>query len=187
MPLEFEEVGSVSVLQAETGSEVLLEQRGLFDLGEDGRVNVLLVRDTFALDLLLGGFGRAEKLLLGNLLLGLSVAGEVGGSELGAVNTTDVDLGGSGNDVAVVDAAQGNTVNLERTSNKQSAVLESLEENNTLAAETASQDDQNGTGNQAGADFGGCRSFFALLGSGRLSRVPLGCNGGHNSGHDALA
>ena len=90
-----------------------------------------------------------EESLLG-LLLSLLVLGEVSGSgdllnRLG-VNTGDVDTLGGGNNVAGVHATERDTVDLERTGDKEDTLVEGLEEDDTLAAEAAGEDDQDGTG-----------------------------------------
>ena len=72
------------------------------------------------------------------------------------VDTLDVDGGGGSDDIAGVYAAQRNAVNLEGTGDEENTLGEVLEEHNTLATETASEEDQDGTG---------------LEGSARLARV----------------
>jgi hypothetical protein len=113
----------------------------------------------------LGLLALLEEGLLG-LLLSLLVLGEVSGSGgllkgLG-VNTADIDLLGGGDDVAGVHAAEGNTVDLEGAGDKEDTLVERLEEDDTLAAETASEEDQDGAGNEGLADLGGTQSLADL-------------------------
>ena len=113
----------------------------------------------------LGLLALLEESLLG-LLLGLLVLGEVAGgggllNGLG-VNTGDVDTLGGGDHVAGVHATERDTVDLERTGNKENTLVEVLEENDTLAAETASEEDQDGAGNEGLADLGGTQSLADL-------------------------
>lgn len=92
-----------------------------------------------------------EEGLLASLLLGL-----VGGEVLGLRNLLDlllvqarqVDLLRRRDDVPGVDPAQGHTVDLEGTGNEEDALVEGLEENNALAAESAGEEDQDGAGLQ---------------------------------------
>lgn len=66
--------------------------------------------------------------------------------DLGGVQAAQVDLVGGGDHVAGVDAAQGNTVDLEGAGNQENTLLEVLEEDHALATEAASEQDQDGTG-----------------------------------------
>lgn len=90
-----------------------------------------------------------EESLLASLLLGL-LGGEVlwlrDLVNLLLVEAGDVDLVGGCDNVASVDAAQGNAVDLERSGDEEDTLVEGLEEDNALAAETASEEDQDGTG-----------------------------------------
>lgn len=90
-----------------------------------------------------------EESLLAGLLLGL-LGGEVlwlrDLVNLLLVEAGDVDLVGGGDNVASVDAAQGNAVDLERSGDEENTLVEGLEEDNALAAETAGEEDQDGTG-----------------------------------------
>jgi len=64
------------------------------------------------------------------------------------VEAGDVDLVGGGDDVSGVDAAQGDTVDLEGAGDEENTLVEVLEEDNALAAESASEKDQDGAGLQ---------------------------------------
>lgn len=89
-----------------------------------------------------------EESLLASLLLGL-LADEVLGLgdlvNLAAVDSGEVDLLGCGDDVAGVDSSEGDTVDLEGAGDEKDTLVESLQENNALATETASEQDQDGT------------------------------------------
>lgn len=90
-----------------------------------------------------------EESVLASLVLNL-VASEVLGLgdllDLLLVQTSNVNLDGCGNDVTGVHTAQGNTVDLEGASDQKDTLLEGLDEDNTLATEAASKQDQDGTG-----------------------------------------
>jgi hypothetical protein len=55
---------------------------------------------------------------------------------------------GSSDNVAGVDAAERNTVDFERTSNEENTLAEVLQEDDTLAAETTSEENKDGTGGE---------------------------------------
>lgn len=97
----------------------------------------------------LGLLSLLEEGGLADLLLGL-VGGEVLGCgdllNLLGLNAGDVDLVGCGDDVAGVDAAEGNAVDLEGAGNEKDTLVEGLQENDALAAEAAGEEDQDGTG-----------------------------------------
>lgn len=113
----------------------------------------------------LGLLAVLEESLLG-LLLSLLLLGEVvGGGDLLEgllVNSGDVNALGGGDNVAGVDTAEGNAVNLEGTGDKEDTLLEVLEEDDTLAAEATGQEDQDGTGLEALANLSGAESLADL-------------------------
>lgn len=102
----------------------------------------------------LGLLALLEEGLLA-VLLGLLLPGEVGvaGDLLndGRLNAGNVNLGPGGDNVAGVDASDGNTVDLEGTGDEENTLVKSLEEDNTLATETTGKEDQDGTGLEGGA------------------------------------
>lgn len=53
---------------------------------------------------------------------------------------------GCGDDVSGVDSAQGNTVDLEGAGDQEDTLVEGLQENDALATEATSEEDQDGTG-----------------------------------------
>lgn len=97
----------------------------------------------------LGLLALLEESVLTGLLLGL-VGGEVLGLrdlvDLLLVEAGDVDLVGSGDDVSGVYSSQGDTVDLEGSGDEENTLFEGLEEDDSLASETASEEDENGTG-----------------------------------------
>ena len=99
----------------------------------------------------LGLLALLEESLLG-LLLSLLLLGEVlGGGDLLdglGVDTGDVNALGGGDNVAGVDTAEGDTVDLEGTGDKEDTLLEVLEEDDTLASKSASEENENSTGLQ---------------------------------------
>lgn len=107
-----------------------------------------------------------KSLLAGLLLLGL-LANKVLGLgdllDLLGVNTGKVNLLGGGDDVSGVDPSQGDAVDLEGAGDEQNTLVEGLEEDDTLAAEAAGQQDQDGTGLQGGAGLPGADGLADLF------------------------
>lgn len=117
-----------------------------------------------------------EESLLAGLLLGL-LANKVLGLgdliDLCGVDTREVDLLGCSNDVAGVNSSQGNAVDLEGAGDKQNTLVEGLQEDNPLAAEAASEQDQDGTGLQGLARLPGADGLADLLfANGMLASLP---------------
>lgn len=75
------------------------------------------------------------------------------------VNTSQINLVGSSDHVAGVDAAERDTVDLEGTGDEEDTLLEVLQENDALATETTSEEDEDGTG---GKRFAGRRGSDSL-------------------------
>ena len=144
-------MGPVALPEREVGGEVALEVVLLLDGLKNGLVDGLLVLGAAGGNLLLLGLlALLEESLLGALLVGLLVAGEVVGVgdllEGLAVKTVDGDGGAGGDHVAGVDATERDTVDLEGTGDQEDTLVEGLKENDTLAAETTSEEDEDGTG-----------------------------------------
>jgi hypothetical protein len=132
--LELEEVRNIVSRKAEASVEVEVELGGLLDGLQESGVHALLIGNSLSVHGLLGLDESSRLLLLllvtllwggGNSLLllgstGLLVRGggllEVSIVELSVdLNSRDVHLGGGGNDVTLVDAAERDTVDLEGT------------------------------------------------------------------------
>lgn len=99
----------------------------------------------------LGLLSLLEESLLASLLLGL-LGGEVLGLsnllDLLGIKARDIDLEGGGDDVSGVDSSQGDTVDLEGTSDEENTLVEGLEEDDALAAEATSEENQHCPGLQ---------------------------------------
>lgn len=108
-----------------------------------------------------------EESLLAGLLLGLLSDEVLGLSDLLdllVVNSGQVDLLRCGDDVSGVDPAQGHTVDLEGTGNEEDTLVEVLQEDDALATETASEEDQDGTGLEGLARLPGADGLADLCG-----------------------
>lgn len=105
---------------------------------------------------------RLLALLLGSLVLGeVTISGNL--LHNGAVDAAEIDLLAGGNNVAGVDAAEGNTVGLEGAGNEEDSLVEGLEEYNALAAEASGEEDEDGAGCEGGAELGRADSLASLL------------------------
>jgi len=174
LDLPLHQVGPVTLAEGERGSEVLRKVGDGLDGLEDGLVNLLLVGSASLRESLLLLLGSTVKELLLVALLGFLLLSEVGIVELGNIDTGDVELGGGGNDIAGVNAANGDTVNFEGTSDEENTLVEVLEENDTLAAVTTGEDDEDGAGDKGRAEDGLALGLAGLLGDRSiLSGVPL--------------
>lgn len=172
--LELKKVRLVTLLQAERGGEILLEERSLLDLSKKSLVDGLLVGNTLSLDFLL--LTVSEELLLRGGLLGALFTGEVRDTELVDVDTVKGDTGGGGDNITSVNSSERDTVNLEWTSDEEGVVLKSLEEDNSLTTETTSKDDQDGAWDERRTKLLGLGSLSSSLwGWDRLGLVPLLC------------
>lgn len=166
--LEDHLVRPVTLPQAEVGAEVSLEQRLLLDCGQEGLVDLLLVLCALSGNLLLGGcLTLLEESLLGALLVGLLVASKVLlAGDLGdglRVDALDWDGGLGGDHIAGVDAAEGDTVDLEWAGDEENTLVEGLEEDHTLATETTGKEDEDGTGGEGCAGLVWVKSLAGLL------------------------
>merc|ERR1711988_1139060 len=161
-------VGLVALSQAEAAAEVAGEELDLLDVAEQRLVDGLLVRRAGAVNLLLLGLlALLEESLLTSLLLGL-----LGGKVLWLGDL--VDLHGGGDDVAGVNPTQGDAVDLEGTGDEEDTLIERLEEDDTLAAEATSEEDQDSAGLEGLAGGPGTDRLADLLELGIvLGRVPL--------------
>lgn len=115
-------------------------------------LGLLALLEESLLRLLLGGLVLGEVVRCGHLL------------ESGLVNTTDVNALAGGDHIAGVNPAERDTVDLEGTGNEENTLVEVLEEDDTLATETAGKEDQNGTGLEALADLSGTNRLADLFG-----------------------
>lgn len=135
-----------------------MQQALLLNGLDEALVNLLLVLSPCRADLLLLGalaLLLGEEALLAALLVGLAVAGEVLGLanllDGALVDAVDRDVGGGSDDVAGVDTAERDTVDLEWAGDEERTLVEDLEEHNTLATEAASKEDQDGARLEGGA------------------------------------
>lgn len=150
--LELHQVRPVTVLQGEAGGQVALNISR--QSRQQGSIQSLLVGNVVSCQSLLLLLTIKELLLVLLALLGLHGL-EVAVSELVKVQGWQLHLGGGGNDVGLVHTPGGHTVQLEGTGDQQQAGGQLLQENNTLALEAASQQDEDSAGGDALAQLSG--------------------------------
>jgi len=180
--LEHHLMRSVAFPQAERGCEVVLQQRLLLDAGQYRLVHRLLViGTTFRKFLLLFCVSRdtTQQLILTYLrllallkkrLLGLLVLSLIPCPVLFRgyllenclVQALDVYLCLSCDNVSVVHTAERYTIDLERTGNEEHALVEIVQEDDPLAAETASEENKDGAGFQRFPKLGWANRFANL-------------------------
>jgi len=100
------------------------------------------------------------RLVLGEVTLLADLVNDSG------VDTGNVDLLRCGNNVAGVDAAERDTVCLERTGDEEDTLAEGLKEHNALAAETTGEEDEDGAGLEGWAELGWVLGLAGLRRSG---------------------
>lgn len=171
--------------KAEARGEVVDEVSLLLNVGQKSLVNGLLVLNAVLSGLLLllylsVGFGCGdssaaylgllallEESILARLVCGL-VLGEV--TLLGGllqdtlIDTLDVDSGRGSDDIAGVYSSQRNAVNLEGTGDEEDTLGKVLEENDTLATEATSEEDDDGTGLEGSTGLRRASSLASLEG-----------------------
>lgn len=93
-----------------------------------------------------------EECFLAGLLLGLFANKVLVCSyfiDLCLINTSEIDLLGSSDNIAGVDSAKRNTVDFEWTSDEENTLGDVLQEDDTLTTETTSEEDKDGTGSKS--------------------------------------
>jgi hypothetical protein len=174
----------VACPEAEAGGKVAGEEMLLLDGGQKGLVDGLLVGGASTGDLLLlsycqydtllipdssathlGLLSLLEESLLSLLLLSLLLGEVVGSRDLlegSRVDTLEVDLAAGSDHIAGVHSSERDTVDLKGAGNEEDTLGEVLEENNALATETTSEENQDGTRLEALTGLGGADGLADL-------------------------
>jgi len=154
--------------EAETRMEVTLQFWDCLDGSENLSINSLLISDSFRVESLLlweslwllllvaflgGLLGDDGGLVL--LLLWLLGLLEVSIIELGNINTSDVNLGGCGNHVSLVNSLDWDTIDLVWSGDQEETRRKLLQENNTLSTETTGKKNDNSSGGDGSSQTGG--------------------------------
>ena len=134
-------MGPVVLSKAESGSHILCEH-GVFlvlDILDECSINSLGSLSACVVDD--GLLALREQLLV--VLLILLGTDEVFVGDLGHIDASNVDLGAGGNGVDLVDAFEGNSIELLGASNEEETAWESLEHNNSGSTISTRKQDKN--------------------------------------------
>ena len=157
--------------QGETSTQVLLEKWGrvFLDVLNEFLVNFGLELCTFSRDFLLGSL--LEEASSSGLALSLS---ESFVSDAINFDTGSADLGGGGDSVNLIDASEWNSIDLVWSTNEKQTGLKLLKENNSLAAESSSGENENAASLNSLSKFWGRGFLCADLSFLVFGRVPVG-------------
>jgi len=151
--------------QTEASAEVRLQLGCPLDVRHERLVHLLLVFYPLGVRLLLCGclavleeliFALAFLLLAGPVLILADARNDL------FVQACNVDDRRSGNDVAVVDAAEWYTVGLEGAGDEEDALFELAQQYDALATEATGEEDKDGAGCERLAIFGGVCGLASL-------------------------
>lgn len=153
--------------QAEASAQVCLKVGLLLNCRNQRLVNRLLVRNALRIDILLLGrcFTLLEEriLALALFLLARPVLVLAHAVQDFRIEVRDIDGCAGRNYVAVVDAAKGDTVGLERTGDQENALIELAQEDDALAGKATGEKDEDSAGLKRLAVFGGVCGLAGLL------------------------
>jgi len=151
--LKFDVVGELTLLQGETRTKVLSEERLLSDNWEEHCVNLLLVGDS--------DLGKSRFLVplagewIDSVLSNLGLASFEGIVRLleesvvqllgDAVFLWNLYLGGGGDDISLVHTTKRNSVDFVWSGDEEKSRSELLQEDDSLSTETTSEQNQNGS------------------------------------------
>eukprot|EP01085_Mycamoeba_gemmipara_P000808 Mycagemm_TRINITY_DN10390_c6_g7::TRINITY_DN10390_c6_g7_i1::g.808::m.808 type:complete len:220 gc:universal TRINITY_DN10390_c6_g7_i1:151-810(+) len=142
----------LTIPEGELGIQVPAQLRHGLDGSEDSGVQLGLVLHACGVGLLLGSSGASGGLDLLRALLLLCLR-EVLVIKLGGHgDLRQIKLGAGGNDVGLVHAAGGNTIDIERPSDEQEARRQLLKEDHTTTTETTGEENEHSAGGDALAE-----------------------------------
>lgn len=153
--LKLQGVRELAVTEGKIVAKVALELGSLLDRTEKTLIDSPLVSTTAGRKLcllLLRLVSKESTLVLGTASLILTEVLVV--NVFGELKARDIHMSRCSNHVAVVNATEGDTVDLVGTSDKEKTRLKLLQQNNTTTTEASSQQDENSTGHKAGAKAG---------------------------------
>ena len=126
---------------------------GFLEVGHDSGVDGLLDGDSLGRDLVGGLLGSELGASSVSLVAGSS--GEGGIVDFADINTSEGDGGGGGHGVNLVDALDGDTVNLVGSGNEEESRIELLEEDDSLSSESSGEEDEDATSFEASSELSG--------------------------------
>lgn len=159
-------MGVLAAPKAKACAQVLLKIGLLLDCGHQRLVDSLLVRNALRVDVLLLGCCLAlleEGILaLALFLLARPVLVFAHAIEDFGVEVRDIDRCAGCDYIAVVDAAQRDTVGLEGPGDQEDTLVELAQENDALAGEATGEEDQDRAGLERLAVLGGVGGLAGL-------------------------
>ena len=142
-----------AICESKHRAEVALELGTSFDFWQNLRAHSFLINLALHCNLVFLFLGVEDLSLLVSGLAQLLLL-EVSVSEmLGDFHTTVINFGGGGNDKFLVCSTQRDSIKGQRSSHKQQATAQLLQQKHPLAPVVPSEDDQNGPGSDAGPQF----------------------------------
>ena len=170
-------MGLIVLGEREAGSEVRGDldgggslSGGLLEVGNNGGVNGLLEGNSLGGDLV-GDLGGTKPGCVSEALVTVS-SSEGGVGDLGGVNTGEIDLGGGGHGVNLVDTLDGDTVNLVRSSDEEESGVKSLEHDNSLSSESTGEEDEDTSSFESSSELGGVVSLGSTGAGDVIGGVP---------------
>jgi hypothetical protein len=153
--------------QAEARAQIRLEIGHLLDVRHERLVHFLLVFYPLRVGVFLLGCCLAvlEEVVLALTILLLARPVFILADALYdfVLDTGDIDNGGGSDHIAVVHPAQRDAIGLERAGDEEHALRKLAHEYDALAAEPPREEDQDGTGSERVAVFGGVGGLAGLI------------------------
>ena len=181
---EYHLMRPIALPQREVRAKVRSKHRLLLNRLQDSLIHTLLILHAILIGLLLLRLlALLEERLLRPSLLALLVLGKV--ALLAhlvdgfGVHAADVYGGPSSDDIAGIDAAERDAVDLEWAGDEDHALREGLEEHDALAAVAAGEEDEDCAGLEGGSWFVWARGFAGLDYIVLVERPVLHINGTH--------
>jgi hypothetical protein len=170
-------VWPVTALKSKSGGKISLEL--IRESRKKSSINSFLVGNIFCGKSSLLLFLCEETFLVTLFALLLLGRAEVRVIKLGAIYFRNINLGGGGNNVSLVNAAKRDAIKLERSSDQEKARGELSKEYNTLSLEATGQEDEDGARGDGSAKLSRAPDYAASDGfRGILSSIVLGSLGG---------
>ena len=168
---ELHQVWPITAAESEPGSKISLEL--ITQSAQQRGIHSLLVGHIVSRKLSLLLLLCKETLLIALCALLLLGSAEISIIELGNVHGRCIYLGGGGNNISLVDATEGNSVQLERSGNQEETRRELSEEHYTLSLETTSKENENSAGGDGRAQLCGVADNATVNGLRRILGVVI--------------
>lgn len=133
---------------------------GFLEVGHDGGIDGLLDGNSVSGDLVGSLLSSESSAGFEALVAGSSFEGRV--SDLVNVNSGEINGGRGSDGVNLVDALDGDTVDLVGSGNEEHSRVKSLEEDDSLSSESSGEEDKNASGFETSSEF---RSVVGLSSS----------------------